>query len=467
MDRVQVAVVGAGPAGLAAAACAAECGLATILIDEQPAEGGQIYRGVTQSPVQTKAVLGADYWHGAALVEKFRRSGATHVSGATVWNISRKREISVSLGGSTWPIEADHIVLATGALERPFPIPGWTLPGVMSAGAAQILLKTSALVPDGRLVIAGSGPLLWLLAAQLLRVGTKIDALLDTTPRANLARAWPYFPAFAASPYAAKGFSLLAEVRRAVRVIGRVSDLRAEGSERLTDVAFRQEGGEEHKIPADVLLLHQGVAPNVNLANAIGCRHVWDPVLLAFRPTLDEWGGSSVEKVSIAGDSAGIEGADAAAPAGTLAALQAAFLLGAIDSRVRNQAAIAPRRARMQARRGRRFLDLLYQPAPQFRLPQGDTLVCRCEEVTAAQLETTLKLGVMGPNQLKIFLRCGMGPCQGRLCGLTVTEMIARARGISPEEVGYYRLRPPVKPITLGELADVEKTPAEIRAVVR
>jgi NADPH-dependent 2,4-dienoyl-CoA reductase/sulfur reductase-like enzyme len=467
MDRVQVAVVGAGPAGLAAAACAAECGLETILIDEQPAEGGQIFRGVTQTPVRRKSVLGEAYWQGTALVEKFRRSGATHVCGATVWNISRQREISVSLSGSTWPIEAEKIILATGALERPFPIPGWTLPGVMSAGAAQILLKTSGLVPDGRLVIAGCGPLLWLLAAQLLRAGVSIDAMLDTTPRANLSRAWPYFPAFAASPYAAKGFALLAEVRRAVRVIGRISELRAEGSECLTDVVFRQEDGAEQRLPADLLLLHQGVAPNVNLANAIGCRHVWDSVLLSFRPVLDEWGGSSIPGIAIAGDSAGIEGADAAAPAGTLAALQAAFCLDAIDVRARDKAAVAPRRARLRAGRGRRFLDLLYQPAPQFRLPEGDTVVCRCEEITAAQMQATLKLGVMGPNQLKIFLRCGMGPCQGRLCGLTVTEMIARAREISPDAVGYYRLRPPVKPITIGELADVEKTPAEIRAVVR
>jgi NADPH-dependent 2,4-dienoyl-CoA reductase/sulfur reductase-like enzyme len=294
MDRVQVAVVGAGPAGLAAASCAAELGLETILLDEQPAEGGQIYRGITQTPVREKKILGEAYWQGAALVEKFRRSGATHVSGATVWNISRQREISISLGGSTWPIVADHVVLATGALERPFPIPGWTLPGVMSAGAAQILLKTSALVPGGRLVIAGSGPLLWLLAAQLLRAGATIDAMLDTTPRANLARAWPHFPAFAASPYAAKGFSLVAEVRRAVPVIGRISELRAEGTGRLENVMFRQEDGGAQKMAADLLLLHQGVAPNVNLANAIGCRHVWDPVLLSFRPALDEWGGSSV-----------------------------------------------------------------------------------------------------------------------------------------------------------------------------
>src|SRR6185503_18541093 len=117
---------------------------------------------------------------------------------------------------------------------------------------------------------------------------------------------------------------------------------------------------------------------------------------------------------------------------------------------------------------GRAFLDALYQPAPQFRMPEDDgTIVCRCEEVIAGQIRDTVKLGCEGPNQMKSFLRCGMGPCQGRLCGLTVTELIAAERGVSPEAVGYYRLRPPVKPITLAELASLPKTEAERKAVER
>jgi bacterioferritin-associated ferredoxin len=117
--------------------------------------------------------------------------------------------------------------------------------------------------------------------------------------------------------------------------------------------------------------------------------------------------------------------------------------------------------------RGRRFLDLLYKPAAQFRQPTGDTIVCRCEEITAQQIVDTVALGCSGPNQMKSFLRSGMGPCQGRLCGLTVTELIASARGVSAQEVGYYRLRPPVKPITLAELAHLPKTEAAVKAVVR
>ena len=116
---------------------------------------------------------------------------------------------------------------------------------------------------------------------------------------------------------------------------------------------------------------------------------------------------------------------------------------------------------------GRAFLDALYRPADALRRPVGDTIVCRCEEVTARQVREAADLGCEGPNQMKAFLRCGMGPCQGRLCGLTVTELIAEQRRSTPEEVGYYRLRPPVKPITLGELASLPKTEAERKAVER
>jgi bacterioferritin-associated ferredoxin len=126
------------------------------------------------------------------------------------------------------------------------------------------------------------------------------------------------------------------------------------------------------------------------------------------------------------------------------------------------------RAALARASRGRRFLDALYRPGKPFRVPANENvLVCRCEEVTAGKIRETVALGVVGPNQMKSFLRCGMGPCQGRLCGLTVTEMIADARRVPPAEVGYYRLRPPVKPVTLAELAALPKTDAAMRAVVR
>lgn len=466
-DDYDLVVIGAGPAGLAAATLAAALGADTVLLDEQAAPGGQIYRAITETPVRERATLGGDYWRGDALVEEFRQSGAQYVPGATVWSVSRALEIGVSVAGAARLVQAKHVILATGALERPFPIPGWTLPGVMTAGAAQILLKSSGLAPAGRVALAGSGPLLWLLAAQYLRAGTAIEALLDTTPTGNFRAALPHFPAFLASPYFAKGFGLVTEVGRRVRVIRGVTGLRAWGEGRVREVSYHRRDGGERRLAIDALLLHQGVAPNVNLANSIGCEHAWDRVQLCWRPVVDEWGASTVEGVAIAGDGAGIAGAEAAEQRGRLAALDAVSRIGVIDRLRRDREAAPYRSALRRAARGRAFLDALYQPASAFRLPVGDTIACRCEEVTAQQIVDAVALGCAGPNQAKSFLRCGMGPCQGRLCGLTVTELIAKARGVPPEEVGYFRLRPPVKPITLAELAALPKPASAIKAVVR
>ncbi len=466
-ESYDVAVIGAGPAGLAAATACARSGLATALFDEQPGPGGQIYRAVGESPVKPGAILGADYWRGARLVEACAASVAQYVPGATVWSLARELEFGVSIGGTARMVKARRVILATGAIERPFPVPGWTLPGVMTAGAAQILLKTAALVPGGRTVLAGTGPLLWLLARQYLDAGAALAVVLDTTPRANWHRALAHAPAFLASPYLGTGLALLRAVRARVRVIGGVSELAAEGGKRLETVRFRSARSGEQRIAADLLLLHQGVVPNVNLAMAAGVEHRWDDVQLCFAPVRDADFSTSIDGIAIAGDGGGIVGAEASAEQGRIAAFAAIRALKPQASAPLAGAEAEARRALARRRRGRRFLDLLYRPPPQFRRPEGATIVCRCEEVTAREIGAAVAEGCTGPNQLKAFTRCGMGPCQGRLCGLTVTELIAAARGVAPGAVGYYRLRPPVKPVTLAELAGLPQSEAATRAVVR
>ena len=464
-DSYDVVVIGAGPAGLAAAATAAETGLSTLLLDENVGPGGQVWRAIASTPVIEQDRLGVDYWAGADLVRAVRSSGAEIIQRATVWSLDRHLEIGVSVGGASAFVKARRVIVATGALERPFPIPGWTLPGVMTAGAAQTMLKSSALVPDERTVIAGQGPLLWLLAAQILRLGGRIDRILDTTERRNYFSALPHAFAFLTSPYFAKGVALMREVRAKVPVVSAVSELVAAGDGQLATVSYVV-GGRRETIAADLLLLHQGVVPNVNLAMAAGVEHRWDERQLCWSPVLDQNGNSSVDGIAIAGDGAGIGGAEAAVFRGRIAARAAVEALApAAAAKLASMAALRTGLAR--AERGRVFLDTLFRPLPQFRIPSGDTIVCRCEEVTANDILDSVAIGATGPNQLKAYRRTGMGPCQGRLCGLTVTELMAQARGKSPQEIGYYRLRAPVKPITLAELAAVPKTEADVKAVVR
>lgn len=459
-ENVDVVVVGAGPAGMSAATRAARAGLSVVLLDEQDAVGGQIYRAIGRADAQRKEILGPDYATGASIADAFAQSGARHVANASVWQVTREHAVHYLKDGKVGSFDAQRVILASGALERPFPIPGWTLPGVMTAGAAQILLKSAGEVPASAPVLAGCGPLLYLLGWQYVRAGVPIRALVDTTRHEDRWRAKRHLlSALRAWPFLSKGLHLIRTLREArVPIYEAADNLSVEGKadssgvQRAAALSFTSQG-RTHRIEADVILLHQGVVPNTQFTQALRATHRWNDAQLCFTPQVDAWGELDVPGIFVAGDGAGIGGAQAAAEQGALAALAAMAQLGAIDAATRDREAAVHRAALERVMRIRPFLDSLYRPRDANRIPADSTVVCRCEEVTAGELRGFVALGCVGPNQAKSFGRCGMGPCQGRMCGLTVTEVIADARKVSPEEVGYYRIRPPIKPLTLGELA--------------
>jgi NADPH-dependent 2,4-dienoyl-CoA reductase/sulfur reductase-like enzyme len=450
-----LAIVGAGPAGMAAAIEAASLGLSITVLDEQPAPGGQVFRAV-EAASGDPALAGEFLDAGGALVEAFRGTRGIHYRPrTTLWHLDPDAGIlSVTSAGATGENEAKRILLATGAQERPVPIPGWTLPGVMSAGAAQILLKTVGAVPEGSVVIAGQGPLCWLLAVQLLRAGLERLTLLETGSGGALRDALRAGGLWTGRRLLAKGVALMRETRaRGLRVVRNVRDVRAEGDGRVSTVRWRQ-GGRDHALACDTLLLHEGVIPSTHVTRALGLDHDWDNRQLCWRPRLDGWGAASHPNVAVAGDGGGIGGWEAAAATGRLAAIDAAYRLGRLDATGRDARAADASKARRAALALRPFLDRLYQPAPGILAPADDTVVCRCEEITAKQVRDAARLGAAGPNQVKAFLRAGMGPCQGRMCGTVVAGLIAETRGASMEVVGALRPRAPFKPLTVSELAN-------------
>ncbi|RPI41691.1 MAG: FAD/NAD(P)-binding oxidoreductase, partial [Betaproteobacteria bacterium] len=439
---------------------AAELGMSVAVLDEQPEPGGQIYRGIERLAA-TRARhlewLGPDYAAGLDLARSFRQAGVAYLHGAQVWQIGADGRVFYKRAGAAGIVEAKKILIATGAMERPLPVPGWTLPGVLTCGAGQTVLKANGLVPKGRFVLAGCGPLLLLLAAQLARAGVRPAAILETT--FNRWAALPHLPGMLASPrYLAKGLGLLREIKAAGIAFHRgVTRFAIHGDAKAREVEFTC-NGRTRREPVDLVFLHQGVVPNGNLALSTGAQHDWDSAQRCYRPRLDAWGRSSLSTVMIAGDAGGIVGAEGAAEMGRIAAFGAASDLGRIGAGDCEERAREARKRLDRLRAARPFLDALYRPHRRWIAPPDpDTIVCRCEEVRAGEIRRLVtEQNCPGPNQMKAFVRCGMGPCQGRLCGLTAVELIAECRGVAVEEIGYYRIRPPVKPVTLGDLAALD-----------
>ena len=456
-DHYPLVIIGAGAAGLSAAVVAAEHGIDVALLDEQPTPGGQIYRAMESIPAKRAELLGTEYQRGKKLVSAFRDSGVDYFPDTQVWSLNRKREIGLLRGKTPAMITADQILLANGAMERPVPFPGWTLPGVMNAGAGQIMFKSHGIVPADGVVLAGSGPLLLLLAWQYLHAGVKMKAVLDLTPMHNHLRALPHLPrALLAGHYLTRGLAYKKDLKQAgISTLHNVSELNANGDEHLTSVNFRHKN-RQHSIETDLLLIHFGVIPHIHLSQSAGCRHEWDKNQQCWRPQLDKWGNSSIDGILIAGDGAGIGGARTAEHAGRLAALQAAYALKLIQRHERDRLSRNDRKWMRDELHIRPFLEAFFHiPGRLLSVPDDDTIVCRCEEVTAGQIRAAVADGHSDSNQVKFLTRCGMGPCQGRQCTDAVAHIVSAAGGNSIEQSGHYRGRPPVTPLTLGQLASL------------
>jgi NADPH-dependent 2,4-dienoyl-CoA reductase/sulfur reductase-like enzyme len=455
--RVDVAIVGAGPAGMAAGRSAANAGASTVVLDNQGAPGGQIWRGVEDVAARNDLRLfGPDYAKGIQAVRAFRSALLDYRPNSNVIGIEPNGngcDILYVQDGAAQRLSTRRLIVATGTYERPIPFPGWTLPGVMTLGAAQIALKTANLAPQAPFVLAGQGPLLLLLEAQLRAAGIRPEVTLDLSdPRQRLS-ALLRAPSAAlfGTDYLAKGVKWLAGRGR---VIGNVIELSAEGDTSLRRVLWRSGNGEVGTIEASMLLVHDGVVPNAQLTRAMRAPHEYDPTAHAWRPSVDKQTGRLLEHnwAYVAGDCASVNGWQAAEAMGALTGLAAAGMNGGLFAKIRL------RRAKVV----RPFLEALYPPAPAFSSPLDETIVCRCDEVSAGDIRQAANLGAQGPNQLKAFTRAGMGPCQGRMCAQVVTAVLAAAQDRTPADVGLMRVRMPITPVSIGELSQLNETPMEL-----
>jgi NADPH-dependent 2,4-dienoyl-CoA reductase/sulfur reductase-like enzyme/bacterioferritin-associated ferredoxin len=456
-ENYPLVIIGAGPAGLAAATIAADHGVEVALLDEQPAPGGQIFRGIEAAPDERADKLGPEYLRGEKLVSAFRNSSAQYYPDTKVWSLSEQRDIGVIHQQQAHMISAEQVLIANGAFERPVPFPGWTLPGVMNAGAGQILFKGSGIVPADGVVLAGSGPLLLLLAWQYLRAGVRVKAVLDTISRGNYIKALPKLPsALLVHHHITQGLRYQQTLRLAgIELHNGIRDLQAHGAESLESISYRHKGS-NHTLETDSLMIHFGIIPNIHLSQAAGCDHFWHKRQQCWRPELDEWGSSSVKGILIAGDGGGIGGARTAEHAGRIAAFRVLYNLGVVNQQEMDLEAKQDRKWMKVDLRIRPFLEKLFRiPESMLRVPHDDTIVCRCEEVTAREIRAAIADGHSDSNQVKFYTRCGMGPCQGRQCSQAVAHIVADQTSIPLQQSTQFRIRPPLKPLTLGQLASL------------
>ncbi|HTI02316.1 MAG TPA: NAD(P)/FAD-dependent oxidoreductase [Acidisoma sp.] len=458
MSEADLIVVGGGPAGVEAAIEAARHGLAVTLMDEAPEAGGQVYRA-TPRAFSGELVRKADPT-GVGLRDRLRESRAITLFDHTVWSVSPGFRVDALSPEGPVSRKAPAVIAASGAQERVVPFPGWTRPEVVGLAAATIMLKSQGILPGQLTLLAGQGPLLLAVAIGILKAGGRVAAIIDLASRSEWLADWP---ALASRPdLALRGFLWQAKLRNAgvpilyrhaIRLVEEV----AEGQVQVTVGPVAANGAALDDIDrifqVDAVAVGNGLTASTDITRLLRATHHFEALRGGWVPTLDAEYRSSVPGLYVAGDGAGLAGAAAAACDGRLAGLVAARDLGALSQQAYETAAAPLRRSAARARRfGTAMARLMALRPAQVEAIPPETVLCRCEDVTRADITAAAAEGARTLNQLKAWTRCGMGPCQGRICGDVIGAALA-AEGCSREQAGYFTGRTPFRPLPLDQLA--------------
>ena len=420
-DARDLLVVGAGPAGMAAAWRAAQNGLRVLVVDDNPAAGGQIWRG---GPPE------ATVWF-----ERIRSVDVETINGARVFEQLRPGTLLAETTSGVWELNYKSLVLATGARERFLPFPGWTLPNVMGAGGLQALVKNGLPVDGKKIVVAGSGPLLLAVASYLRAHGAEVLLIAEQAAALRLARF-----GIGLARHGGKTSQVFA-LRRELKGVQYLTDcwvVAAHGDEKLERVTLRR-AGKRWEVSCDYLACGFHLVPNLELAELLGCEVAGGAV------SVDEFQQTTVPQVYSAGESTGIGGLELSLVEGEIAGLAAA---GKLEDARR----LFPQRAKQ-----RRFADLLNRTfvlRDELKtLAAPETIVCRCEDVVFDRLRAHSSW-----RTAKLQTRCGMGPCQGRICGSAVEFLF----GWKAESV-----RPPILPVRVESLSHKKAQESQTRTNLR
>ena len=463
-ENPDLLVVGAGPGGLTAAAAAAEVGLRVVLLDERAKPGGQYFKQPASRGWGAGPRRDSQFVAGKALIDRVRLAGVTVLSDAQLWGAFARDDLGVLAPEGGYRFVPRALILAPGAYERGVPVPGWTLPGVMTTGAAQTLWRSYGTPPGRRVLVSGNGPLNMQVAAELRRAGSTVVALAEIATPASPRRA------LALARMAAADRSLILDGLRYRTSLARggvpvlygemVTTIEGDGRvERATvaqiDIAGCPIPGTERSFEVDAVCMGFGFHPSNEIARALGARHEQRRGQL--QTVVDELGRTSLPNVWVVGDGAEIGGARLAQAVGELAGIDAARALGfkvtaAHEARERDAVRGAARHRRFQAGLAAAFAA----PLIEEQLAAPSTQICRCEEVPRDALEQALADGAGHIGSLKRATRAGMGPCQGRYCGPLIAAMTSRRISEELTEMSGFAPSPPVKPVTIADLLGPE-----------
>ena len=452
--EADILVIGAGPAGLAAASAAAGRGLSVLVVDGFARAGGQYFM---QPPSSSAAAAGVQARSGAAAIQAVEAAGVRLLSGVEIWGVFPDFRVYGQHEREPVSLAARALIVASGAHDRLVAFPGWALPGVMPRGAAQRLAKLSAVAPGKRCLLAGSGPFLLPVAGAVLGAGGGIAALVEAAPsiaaplRHLLAHPERWVevarllaPLLRHRPPRWRGWMVVEAMGETRVEAARLARLDAHGRPDLQDTRLVEN--------IDALLVGYGFRPQIEITALLRCRHGFDELRGGWYCEADPASGAtSVAGVYAAGEVTGVAGALPARLGGELTGLACVDYLGGPPAPARRQRLLA------RLARARRFADGLNRlyppPAGLHAAIRDDTVVCRCEGVSAGSLRASLRAGARESFGAKLWTRAGMGPCQGRICGWSVARLIAAETGAGMAELGFNQPRIPLRPVPLATVA--------------
>jgi len=474
LKESEFVIIGGGPGGVAAAIEAAQAGVNVTLLDENERPGGQCFRQFEKGfKVTDPDALGADFKEGQELLHQFNsmQDKIRYLNNTLVWGIFEDRTLALARNGTSASLRFKHLLVATGAYDRPVPFPGWTLPGVFTAGGAQKLVKSERVLPGENILLAGTGPLQLVLADQILKAGGKIEGILET---GNFGKNWlqGLRGIWGNWDFLKEGLRYLRSIQKAgVPLLRSHIILAARGDGQVeeaviakVDKNWRPRLNTARSVKVDTICLGYGLVSSTELTMLAECEHKYDLRQGGYIPLRKANMETSVSGIYAVGDGAGVAGKKVAIIEGFIAGISAACSLGYLSSATAHERIKAYQKKLNKINRFRQILDDISLPRRGlYELATDDTVICRCEEVTLKQLKTALADDTIQIKDFKRMTRLGMGSCEGRMCGPSTIEMMRHRLNASAEDVGCLKPRPSIKPVTLGVLA-AEKSVEKVEA---